>query len=603
MRHDETGVVIVFNGEIFNCPELREPLVAEGWKFHTHCDTEVILNLYLKYGESFPTLLNGQFAVAIWDPRVEKLLLTRDRFGICPLFYYQDESRLLFSSEIKCILTDARVPRAINSQALDQIFTFWTSIGQHTALTGIRELPPGHMLVQEGRRQRLSAYWAWPFPGQCPPVEMSFDQAREEFVERLSAAVNLRLRADVEVGSYLSGGIDSSAIVSLASQIAPRKLRTYSIGFKEESYDERKYQDLVARQYQTIHKFFECSEADINSCFERVIWHAETPLFRTAPAPMNLLSRHVRDDGIKVVLTGEGSDEILLGYDIFREVKIRRFWARQPQSRRRQQLFKRLYAYLPQFANPRFANIAIESFRATLLEDSPFYSHCIRWNNNAANKVYFSADLQAALGSYSALAELEGLMPAGYQQAGDVERAQYLELITLLRGYLLCSQGDRMTMGNSVEARFPFLDHELASFVNSLPRKFKLSGLKDKYLLRESMEKLLPVEIRHRPKFAYQAPEIRAFFSVGGQRSPLVEEYMSESTVEDVGLFNKALVSALLKKIESSSLSRLGTRDNNAFVQILSTHIFHRKFVKPGGLRAVSETKARNLFVKTRLKG
>jgi asparagine synthase (glutamine-hydrolysing) len=602
MRHDETGVVIVFNGEVFNYPELREPLVQEGYVFHTHSDTEVILNLYLKHGESFPTLLNGQFAVAIWDPRVEKLILARDRFGICPLFYYEDGDRLLFGSEMKSILTDAKVPRAINPRAIDQIFTFWTPIGQHTALMGVRELPPGYLLVRQGDQLRLSAYWSWPFPGQQKQSELSFSQAKEEFTERLFAAVGLRLRADVEVGSYLSGGIDSSAIVALASRLRPRELRTYSIAFKEESYDERKYQQIVADHYQTVQKTFECGDEDINDVFERVVWHTETPLFRTAPAPLNILSQHVRSDGIKVVLTGEGSDEVLLGYDIFREVKVRRFWRRQPDSRWRNQLFKRLYAYLPQFANPRFANITIESFRNTLLADSPFYSHLIRWNNNATNKAYFSDDLRSELVGYNGLEELEALMPPDYHRADDIDRAQYLELITLLRGYLLSSQGDRMTMGNSIEARFPFLDHEFVNFANSLPRNFKLVGLKDKHILRESMEALLPEEIRYRPKFAYQAPEIRAFFGVNRTRSPLVDEYLSDSIVQEAGLFRKELVSALLKKVETSGLSRLGTRDNIAFVQMLSTHIFYRKFIKNGMLFS-SDQKTPKLFVKTRLRG
>ncbi len=600
MRHEPTGVVIVFNGEIFNYPELRQPLLSEGYVFHTHCDTEVILALYLKHGESFPEFLNGQFAVAIWDPRDHKLVLARDRFGICPLFYYENGERLLFGSEMKSILTDERVPRAMNHRAIDQIFTFWTPIGQNTALAGLKELPPGHVLVRQQGRSRISAYWNWPFPTLQEQSASTFAQAKEEFVEQLLASITLRMRADVEVSSYLSGGIDSSAIVALASRLRPDEFRTYSIAFEEESYDERKYQEMVSSHYRTTQKTFVCGDEDINDRFERVIWHTETPVFRTAPTPLNLLSERVRGDGVKVVLTGEGADEVLLGYDIFREVKVRRFWRRQPNSLWRQQLFKRLYAYLPQFSNPRFANISIESFRGTLLSDSPFYSHLIRWNNNAANKVYFSGELQQDLGSYDALAELEFLMPPDFHRADDIDRAQYLELITLLRGYLLSSQGDRMTMGNSIEARFPFLDHKFVNFVNALPRKFKLLGLLDKRILRESMAGLLPEEIRYRPKFAYQAPEIRAFFGVARPRSALVDEYLNESTVREVGLFKPELVDALLRKVETSGLARLGTRDNVSFVQMLSAHIFHKKFIKNRIFRARSEMQ-KGLYVKTRI--
>ena len=579
MRHAETGVVLAFNGEVFNYVELRQELVRGGFRFRTRSDTEVILALYLEHGAEFPGHLNGQFAVSVWDPRDKKLLLARDRFGICPLFYHHKQGFFSFASEIKSLLTLPHVARRLDLRALDQIFTFWTAVGGRTAIQGICELLPGHTLVYKDDRVALRPYWSWPFPGQQDQLALPFAEALEEFQGRLARAVELRLRADVEVGSYLSGGIDSSAIVALAAQRFPERLRTYSVSFEEESYDERKYQDLVACHCSTRHKTVVCRETDIEDRFERVVWSTETPLFRTAPAPFGLLAEHVRDDGIKAVLSGEGSDEILLGYDLFREVKIRRFWRRQPQSRARPQLFKKLYAYLPQFSNPRFASLAIESFSQSLQSDSPFYSHLIRWANSAANKVYFSEEVASALGGYDALEELRTSLPGAYCAADDIDRAQYLEVATLLRGYLLSSQGDRMSMSSSVEGRFPFLDHELVAFANRLPRSYKLSGLRDKRILRESMRGLLPVEIISRPKFAYQAPEIRAFVRRGQRHGPLTNEYLSDEAIGVAGLFNPSVVRLLLRKIELSGLARLGARDNMAFVQMLSAHIFHRAFI------------------------
>lgn len=579
MRADN-GLVAVFNGEIFNHCELRESLRSKGCDFRSRCDTEVILHLYLKHGEAFPKFLNGQFAAAVWSASERKLVLARDRFGICPLFFHHKGGRLLFASEMKAILADPQVPRALNLRAIDQIFTFWTPIGRNTAIDGIEELPPGHTLVCQNETVRIAPYWSWPFPDTPAADPPSFDEAREELVARLTKSVTLRLRADVEVGSYLSGGIDSSAIVAVAAQAKPDALKTYSLGFEERSYDESHYQCLVAEHCGTSHRHVRCSEEDIAGRFERMIWHAETPVFRTAPAPMSFLAEHVRQDGIKAILTGEGADEILLGYDIFREVKLRRFWRRQPDSLWRRHLFRKLYAYLPQFANPRFANVAIESFRGTLSEDSPFYSHLVRWNNNAANKIYYSPELKSALARYDALSELQSLLPEGFERADDIDRAQYLEIVTLLRGYLLSSQGDRAAMANSVETRLPFLDHEFVAFAGKLPRKYKLAGLRDKWILRKAMSGLLPREIPHRPKFAYQAPEIRAFFRTGRRPSPLVEKYLSEETVRETGLFRSDLVSGLLKKARTSDLSRLGARDNGAFVQMLSAHIFHAKFIK-----------------------
>jgi len=580
IRDAETGVVITLNGEIFNYRELREDLIRHGHHFHTQCDTEVVLRLYLEHGRDFAPLLNGQFGVAIWDPRDREMILLRDRFGICPLFYHAAGGFFAFASEIKALFTHPRVPRRINPFALDQIFTFWTPIGRHTAFAEICELPPGHlMVVQADGSYRHSPYWHWPFPSLQPPSRQSFLEAREEFLEQLTRSIRLRLHADVEVGSYLSGGIDSSAIVALATRRLDRQLKTYSVQFADDSYDESSFQKMVADQFGTQHFAATCTEEDIAQRFEQVIWHTECPLFRTAPTPLQILSAAVRGNGQKVVLTGEGSDELLLGYDLFREVKIRRFCARQPTSTARPQLFKKLYKYLPQFANPRFASLAIESLKRTNNPHSPFFSHEIRWANNAANRIFFSGDVQQTLGGYQAIEEMASLVPPEFVQANGVDRAQYLEMTTLLRGYLLSSQGDRMTMSNSVEARFPFLDNDFLQFANSLPQRYKLNGLRDKHILRSSMDTLLPEAITSRPKFAYQAPEIRAFYGTGNRSSPLIEQYLSDSKIRATGLFAPALVGKLFDKIKNSELSRMGTRDNMAFVQILSSQILHAQFI------------------------
>jgi asparagine synthase (glutamine-hydrolysing) len=588
IRDERTGVVIVFNGEIFNYVELRETLSKSGHVFLTHSDTEVALRLYLEHGNDFVGLLNGQFAIALWDPRQGRLLLARDRFGICPLFYFHSGPMFAFASEIKGLLTNPRIPRRFNPRALDQIFTFWTPIGRNTSIADVFELPPGHLLEWKGDAVRISAYHQWQFPDLVAPSRLTFREAVEGLTALLTRSIDIRLRADVEVGSYLSGGLDSSAVVALAYGKLNRKLRTYSLEFSENSYDESPFQRMVSEKFRTSHSAEVCREADIAERFERVIWHTECPLFRTAPAPLSILSERVRRDGIKVVLTGEGSDELLLGYDLFREVKIRRFCARQPGSDARPQLFKRLYAYLPQFANARYANLAIESLKKTLNSNSPFYSHEVRWANNSANKIYFSTELSDSLRGYSSVEELSSVVPKEYFEAGDLDRAQYLEMITLLRGYLLSSQGDRMLMGNSVEGRFPFLDNDVLRFVTGLPRSYLLRGLRDKFLLREAMKMELPEAIRNRPKFAYQAPEIRAFFPKGAGKSALVDQYLQEGALRESGLFRPDLVGNLVKKIENSELTRLGTRDNMSFVQILSTQIFYEKFIR-SDVRAVAE--------------
>ncbi len=593
--HDvNSGVVAVLNGEIYNHPELRRQLESKGHRFVSQCDTEVVLRLYLEYGDDFPTHMNGQFAIAIWDRPLQRMVLARDRIGIRPLFYYRSDSALVFGSEIKSLLTTGRVPRRWNERALDQVFTFWVPVPPHTVLADVLELPPGCVMTVENGDAKISRYWSWPFPGPDALRWGTADDLQEEFLDELRRSVALRLRADVEVGAYLSGGIDSSAIVNLVGELRPSGLRTFSIGFDEESYDERPFQEIVTAHQRTEHTCRTCSYEDIEQAFESTVWHAETPLFRTAPTPLFLLSRAVRDHGLKVVLTGEGADEILLGYDLFREVKLRRSWARFPDSRMRPALFRGLYAYLPQFSNPRYAELAVQAFKSSLDGDSPFYSHSIRWKNSVANKAYYSSALKSRLGDYRPEDDLAVLLPRGYSDADDIGRAQYLEIITLLRGYLLASQGDRMSMAHSVEGRYPFLDHQFVEFASRLPRRVKLAGMKDKFILRRAMSGRLPAEICHRPKIAYQAPEIRPFIRPDGMRSTLVDRYLCREAVETTGLFSFERVDRLVRKAEMSGLTRMGTRDNMAFVQILSTQILSSRLLRespsdhgshaPGGL-------------------
>lgn len=593
MMSESGDVVLVFNGEIFNYIELMEQLKKEGHTFRTHSDSEVLLKGYLEYGHDFAHYLNGQFAIGIWDLREQKLILARDRVGIRPLFYQHSSQIFSFGSEIKTLLTRKGTHKEINKQALDQIFTFWTPVGSHTMFKGIKELPPGNMLIYQNNTVQINSYWQWPFPSLHEKKTSSLHETQEQFLEKLKTSVTLNLRADVEVGAYLSGGIDSSSIVALSSKIAGERLQTFSIAFKEESYDERPYQKTVSDLFKTRHQMIECDYPDIEKHFKEVIWHTEMPIFRTAPAPLFLLSDYVRSKKIKVVLTGEGADEILLGYDLFRQVKLRKFWSRQPASKRRPLLFKKLYAYLPQFNNERYANLAIQSFKQDLSTSSPFYSHLIRFNNNIANKVFYSQELRMALGDYSAYDELLSILPADYFKVDEIDQAQYLEMTTLLRGYLLSSQGDRMSMAHGVEGRYPFLDHEFIEFVNTLPRKFKLSGLKDKLILREVFSRFLPEEIARRPKVAYQSPEVRPFIRIDQTISSLIEQYLNTKAIDEAGLYAGQLVHSLVKKVQDTDLIRLGTRDNTAFVEVLSTQIFYDSFIN-SDLRQIAEEKLKD---------
>ncbi|MFZ4695465.1 MAG: asparagine synthase (glutamine-hydrolyzing), partial [Verrucomicrobiia bacterium] len=459
--NETSDVFVVFNGEIFNHRELRQELENRGHRFATHADTEVLVHLYEEHGVDFLGHLNGQFAIALWDVKKEQLLLARDRPGIRPLFYTQVGKQLIFASEIKSVLCYPGVKRVFHGEGLDQILTFWTTIGKTTLFEGINELPPAHyMLVRRDGEPRIQRYWDYDFPGSSSPERADFALQKEKLDAVLSEAVRLQLRADVPVGVYLSGGLDSSVLSALVSRCTADRFKTFSVEFEDATLDESRFQHAVAARYGTEHHAVRCSPRDVGTVFPEVIWHTEKPVFRTAPAPLYLLSKLVRDHGIKVVLTGEGADEMLWGYDTFKEQKIREFWRRRPESQMRPLLLKRLFPYLSHYSNNRYYQLIRMFYQTDLMsEDASGYSHLPRWRNNAALKSLYSTDFRASLGTVSPRDTLDSLLPGHFDRWQSLERNQYLETMTLLPGYLLSSQGDRMSMAHSVEGRVPFLDH------------------------------------------------------------------------------------------------------------------------------------------------
>jgi len=576
-NEDET-VWVVFNGEIFNYVELRATLEMQGHRFYTHSDTEVLVHLYEQHGEDFVQHLNGQFAIALWDARARKLILCRDRAGILPLFYTQRNGRLLFASEIKALLAVAKVAPELDPIALDQIFTFWAPVGARTVFAGIEQLQPGQMLTVDARGVRVTQYWDWAFPadpgGYCGESESAL---AEELHALLLDATRLRLRADVPVGAYLSGGLDSSVLAALMCDAGVRP-ETYSIRFSDEHLDEGSFQQQMIQHLGVRHHSVRCAEADIGREFLNTLRHTETPILRTAPVPMMMLSGLARAHDCKVVLTGEGSDEVLGGYDIFKEAKLRRFWARQPASRWRPLLLKRLYPYLE--ISPTRAQSYSEAFFGAGLDapDAPFFAHLPRWNTTAQCKQFYAPEFKARL-NVEAVAMLEQTLPRGFAQWHAFNRAQYVEAKTLMANYLLCSQGDRMLMANSVEGRFPFLDHRVIEFANRVPPNLKMKVLNEKYLLKRALRSRLPASIVDRHKQPYRAPDIPAFFH-GGVALDYVNALLNEATVQRYGYFDAGKVSLLLKKIRAGRA--IGYKDNMALVGILSTQAWHHLFVENG---------------------
>ncbi len=583
IANEDQTVWTVFNGEIFNYVELRATLEKAGHVFRTHSDTETIVHAYEEYGDDFVHHLNGQFAIALWDVRRRRLMLIRDRAGIRPLFVQRDGNRLLFGSEAKAILAVTSQPRRLDMHSLAQVFTFWASVGERSAFEGVRSVPPGSMLIFENDRETLRQYWSWSHPARGDHSNLSFDEAAHQLRALLEDAVRLQLRADVPVGAYLSGGLDSSVIVSLIRQNRDVPLRTFSVCFDDAEFDESEYQQVMVRHLGTEHTAVRCSHRDIGGAFARLIEHTETPIVRTGPVPLMILSEHVRQSGFKVVLTGEGADEIFGGYDLFKEAQIRRFWARQPQSKWRPQLLTRLYPYLKH--SPVSSGAYSQSFFGGGLADvaSPFYAHFQRWTTTRRLFNFLSADAKAAVAQVNPEDDLAALLPAGFDGWAGLSRDQYVEAQTLLYGYLLSSQGDRVAMANSVEGRVPFLDHRVIEFANALPANYKLRGLREKAVLRKSVEDLLPASIVNRVKQPYRAPDSQSFF-YGAETSGLVQDLLSPESVRAAGYFDPVAVGRLLDKCRAGRA--IGFADNMAFVAILSTMLVHGTFIERGLRRA-----------------
>lgn len=573
--NEDQSVWIVFNGEIFNYRELRRSLEEQGHRFRTQTDTEVIVHLYEEHGDRFVEELNGQFAFAIWDRRHRRLLLVRDRAGILPLYYALTPEGLLFSSEVKAILASRLVAAALDPTGLDELMTFWAPLAPRTVFHGVQQVCPGEMLVLDAHGMQRRQYWSWCFPCAGEHRRDTPESLVTELDELLGHATEIRLRADVPVGAYLSGGLDSSSLVALLMERVPQTLRTFSIGFNDSGLDESPHQRAVVQHLRTEHEHVQCEHQDIAAVFPRTIQHTESPVLRTAPAPMQLLSRLVRESGVKVVLTGEGADEVLGGYDIFKESKVRQFWARQPRSTWRPGLLKRLYPYLDLTSGQSLAYLR-EFFGMGLdRPDDPFFSHLPRWTMTAQCKLFWSPDFRARVHE-PAVDRLRASMPADMARWHPFNRGEYLEARTLLPSYLLSSQGDRMLMANSVEGRFPFLDHRLIEFANRLHPARKMRVLSEKDLLRRAMRGRLPQAIVRRHKQPYRAPDAAVF--LGPDAPEYVKELTSAKLLAQYGYFDPEKVSRLIAKLTRARVA--AARDNMAFVGMLSTQLWHANFVE-----------------------
>ena len=565
--NEDGSVVAILNGEIFNYIKLRAELKASGHQISNNSDTAVLPHMYEVYGLKMFERLSGQFAIAVYDKAEKRLILARDRMGIIPLYFYNKNGDFIFGSEIKAILASGMVSRTLSYTTMFDIFTFWSPQYDRTIFQDIFSLLPGESLVlQNGKAQRNKFYQ---LEYKEPNKEMDIDRTAGEIETLLCKAVQKRLVGDVKISTYLSGGLDSSLITSIVASNFDSSVEAFSVSFEDAAFDEYKYQNMVCDHLGIRHNVIQFKNSEIPGLLKKIIWHTEAPLLRAGPVPLFKLSELVNRSSMKVVLSGEGADELFGGYDIFREVKIRSYLRKHPESEIRKQLFKKVN----QFSDARIQSAPAGSLNYFYMhdnEDELLDSHYTRWRQFGFFERFFSDSVKEIVKDTQYPDYYRSLNLDSTQEIKtwtDIQRSQYFEIKTFLSQYLLSSQGDRMSMANSVEVRFPFLDDELVEYCMSLEDKYKIRALNEKYILKKIAEKYLPYELVNRKKFPYRSPiDARKIIN-----DPEMKYLLSEEALLRWNLFNPLKVKGFLNGVTAKAV--ISERESMLLMGILTVQI------------------------------
>lgn len=568
--NEERTVVVVCNGEFFDFPERRARLEARGHRFRTNSDCEILVHLWEEYGEDFFPHLKGQFAFALFDTRHRQLILARDRLGICPLYYCRQEDWLYFGSEIKALLASGQVKARVDRRALDHVFSFFAMASRRTMFAGVQCVLPGTYLRigPEGIEERT--YWDLNFPDQGQ--ERRGPELLQELGQHLVRAVQLRLRAEVPVVSYLSGGVDSSLVATLASRELGRPVPTFSIRIPDPRLDEISRALEAAHRVGSTPTIVECGDSQIAATYPDLVVASECPVIDTSSAAIYRLAARVHQEGFKVALTGEGADEALAGYPWF---KVHQAVAMVDQMGWGQRVRQRFFGR----ANRRGISAA-HFFRryeqmGGVHATSDLYAAC----SLSGFRVYSDSQLEALRG-VSACDDLQLNLP-GMARWHPLHRSLYLGYKVMLCGLLMTHKGDRPAMANSVETRFPFLDEDFVEFAAGLAPELKLKGwFRDKFLLREYAAQFLPASVARRPKHIFRAHYSGSFLH---SSSRYVEELLSPESLARTDYFDPARVAAVRRFLQRSWLPQaLKMREEVALVGVVSTQLWHHLFLGGG---------------------
>jgi asparagine synthase (glutamine-hydrolysing) len=577
IRNEDGSVATVYNGELFDYPEVKASLEGRGHRFRTHCDTELIPHLWEEYQERFWDHLKGQFAVALYDDKRRRVVLGRDRFGICPLYWSRQGDWLLFASEIKALLASGMVPARPDPQGINHLFTFFALPGPVTCFEGVQLLPPGRFLDVQlggpGERARVSecAYWRLDFPERGREDTRDADKLADEFNDRLVAAVTKRLRADVPVVSYLSGGVDSSTVVAIASHVRKEPIPSFTIQIKAPKLDETSEAGVVARHIGTTPIVVPVGAQEVLGAYPELIRAAEAPVVDTSCAALMLLAREVHARGFKVALTGEGADEWLAGYPWH---KVHRVLSRLdvfglPVSQwLRRGLVRLSGSPLFPWANVKRVQRAVGGHNGWL---------DIYGLMSLSKLRFFSPRLKEQVLDRVPYEDL-GLNAEPSKKWHPLNRELSLSARIHLTGLLLNAKGDRVAMHSSVETRYPFLDEDVCDFLSRVPPGLKLRGLRDKYLLRLVAQRWLPHEIAWRKKAMFRAPFDSFHLDVA---PPFVEQLLSEESIKRAGYFDAQAVGhwrQAFRSLRAGGLSR--TSVEMGLVGVLATQLWHHTFIE-----------------------
>ncbi len=547
LSNEAGDVTLVFNGEIYNYRELREGLLDHGHHFKTRSDGEAILHLYEEQGVDCLRELNGMFAIALWDRRSRRFLLARDRAGEKPLYYWRDGETLVFGSEIKSLLEYPGIRRALDPAALTQYFFYGHFPSPRSVFAEIKKLPAGHFLVAGDGKIQIEAFWR-PQDYLRPPGKPAVTAREErdlveELAVRLRQAAESRLVSDVPLGVFLSGGVDSSTIVAIMSELSPGNVNSFSVNFPEKTFNEEPYSTLVAKRFRTQHHVLNAEKPAMLEALMNLAGHLDEPMADPAVIPTYMISRFAREH-IKVALSGEGSDELFGGYPTYMGARLAEYYLRLPRWVRRQ-IFGRLQRFLPVSSTAVPKGLFLRRFLSHAEKD-PAERHHIWFGmfNPAELDQLFSPDWPGPQPASSEIFAPLAPVLEGARFDETLSEMLYLDFCLYLQDDLLVKV-DRASMACSLEMRTPFLDHRLIEFAEGLPGSLKVRGFKLKYLLKKAVERWLPKEIVYRQKRGFSVPiaswmrhDLRA----------LVDETLGEEKLKQQGMFNVTFVRRLLNE-------------------------------------------------------